>query len=120
MLGGWKGGRSKSVLMCSLANLLQSCSETSSDLVWHRIADVPVYHSTCATVNGELVAVGGRDAEDKSTGAVHRYKQTVDSWEVISHMPTARSYSLVVVLPTPEMMVVGGYTIRVVLTNIIQ
>ena len=47
MLGGWdKDCRSKSVLTCSLAKLLQSCSETSSDSVWHRITDVPVYHST--------------------------------------------------------------------------
>ena len=62
MLGGWdKDGRSKSVLTCSLTKLLQSCSDhdTSSDSVWHRITDVPVYLSTCAAVNGELVAVGG-------------------------------------------------------------
>ena len=62
MLGGYdKDGRTKSVLTCSLTKLLQSCSETFSDPVWRRITDVPVYNSTCAAVNGELVAVGGVD-----------------------------------------------------------
>ena len=119
MLGGWdKGGRSKSVLTCSLTKLLQSCSEASSDLVWHRIADIPVYHSTCAAVSGELVAVGGCDAEDKSTEAVHTYNHTANSWDIVRKMPTARSYSLVVFFPTTEMMVVGGYTTEVLIANI--
>ena len=63
MLGGCQDqdDHSKSVLTCSLTKLLQSCSGGSSDSVqvWHRTANVPVYHSTCVAVNGELVAVGG-------------------------------------------------------------
>ena len=111
MLGGFdKNGPSKSVLTCSLTELLQSCSEASPDPVWHRIADVPVYHSTCAAVNGELVAVGGEDAKHGITSAVHKYNPTTDSWDIISNMPTARYCCLVAVFPTDEMMVVGGYT----------
>ena len=113
MLGGFKedGAKTKSVLTCSLTKLLQSCSETS-DSVWHKITDVPVYKSTCAAVNGELVAVGGVDIERKTTSAIHRYSPTTDSWDVISNMPTARTYCLVAVLQTNEMMVVGGFTTR--------
>ena len=112
MLGGFdrSGAWTKSVLTCSLPKLLQSCSETSSDPVWHRIADVPVYHSTCAAINEELVAVGGRGNSTMSS-AVHKYSPTTDSWDVISNMLTARNRSLVAVLPTSEMMIViGGYT----------
>ena len=110
MLGGFdKDGRTKSVLTCSLMKLLQSCSETSpGGSVWHRIADVPVYSSTCAAVNGELVAVGGEDAKG-NTSSVHKYNPTTNSWEIISNMETARYRCLVAVLPTNEMMVVGGY-----------
>ena len=109
MLGGWgtEGDRSKSVLTCSLTKLLQSCSETSSDSVWHRIADVPVYQSTCAAVNGELVAVGGENTE--TTSAIYKYAPTTNSWDVISDIPTARYRCLVAVLPTNEMMAIGGY-----------
>ena len=117
MLGGAlePGGHSKSVLTCSLTKLLQSCSETLSDSVWHRITDVPVYSSTCAAVNGELVAVGGRpNAESKSTSsAIHKYNPTTHSWDIISNMPTIRYECFVVVLPTNEMIVVGGHTDKV-------
>ena len=118
MLGGYdEYSRSKLVLTCSLTKLLQSCNETS-DSVWHRVADVPVYGSTCAAVNGELVAVGGEDAEVKSTSAVYKYNPTANSWYIICDILTARAYCLVAVLPTNEMMVVGGYTDKVEIANI--
>ena len=114
MLGGFDkdGARTKSVLTCSLTKLLWSCGETSSDSVymWRRIADVPVFKSTCAAVSGELVAVGGVDTERKTISAIHKYHPTTDSWDIISNMPTARTYCLVAVFPTNEMMVVGGFT----------
>ena len=112
MLGGFDegGARTKLVLTCSLTKLVQSCNETSSDLVWYRNADVPVFKSTCVAVNGELVVVGGVDTERKTTGVIHKYNRTTDSWDIISNMQTARTYCLVAVLPTNEMMVVGGFT----------
>ena len=72
MLGGLDKARTKSVLTCSLIELLQSCSGASRapGSVWHRITDVPVYMSTCAAVNGELVAVGGKDEKEKKTHQV--------------------------------------------------
>ena len=106
MLGGWddKGIMIKSVLTCSLTELLQS----SSSSIWHRVADAPAYGSTCAAVKGELLAVGGCENDNKSTSAVHKYNPTTNSWDLISHMPTARYNCLVAVLPNSEMMVVGG------------
>ena len=107
MLGGYdNSGHSKSVLTCSLTELLQSHSPS----VWSSVVDVPVYRSTCADVNGELVAVGGRDVRGKTTSAVYKYNPTTDSWQLISNMPTARHQCLVAVLPTNEMIVVGGCT----------
>ena len=107
MLVGWYDKcLTESVLTCSLTELLQSSSSSSS--IWHRVADVPAYHSTCAAVNGELLAVGGCDEGHKPTAAIHKYNPTTNSWDLISNMPTARWWSLVAVLPTNEMMVVGG------------
>ena len=103
-------GHSKSVLTCSLTKLLQSYSRMLSDSVWHRIADVPVYSSTCAAVSGELVAVGGEDAEYRNKSEIYKYNPATDSWDIISNIPTARCYPLVAALSTDEMMVVGGYT----------
>ena len=106
MLGGYENsGRSKSVLTCSLTELLQSHSLS----VWSRVADVPVYWSTCVDVNGELVAVGGDD-KYKATSSIYKYNPATDSWQLISNMPTARSHCFVAALPTNEMIIVGGFT----------
>ena len=110
MLGGYDDkGETKSVLTCSLTKLLQSSSSSSSSSVWHRVADAPTYLSTCAAVNGQLLAVGGCDEGHKATATIHKYNQRTNTWDHISDMPTARYLCLVAVLPTNEMMAVGGW-----------
>ena len=124
LLGGWvqDDKPSKSVFTCSLAALLQSCQTQSLGArlntlslarrrkVWHQLADTPVTISTCASLHGRLLAVGGCDSDGKETTAIHMYNTTTNSWEVISHMTTPRHQCLVVVLPHTELMVVGGRT----------
>ena len=113
MLGGDDDkDKTKSVLTCSQTELLpciQSSSSSSSSSVWHRVADVPAYYSTCAAVNGQLLAVGGSEEDYKATAAIHKYNQRTNTWDYISDMPMARYDCLVAVLPTNEMMVVGGW-----------
>ena len=107
MLGGFDDKyMTKSVLTCSLTELLQASSSSSS--VWHRVTDTPACRSTCVAVNGELLAVGGCDKDYKPTAAIHKYNPTTNSWDLISNMPTARYRSLVAVLPTNEIKVIGG------------
>ena len=113
MLGGCDGnGKTKSVLTCSLTELLQSSLSPSP--VWNRsrVADTPDFYSTGATINGELLAVGGCDGENQATFFIYKYSPTSNSWDLISNMPTARFSCLVAVLPTNEMMVVGANTER--------
>ena len=105
MLGGFDDKyATKSMLTCSLTELLRS----SSSSIWNRVADAPAYLSASVAVNGELLVVGGRDRRRNCTSAIHMYNPTTDSWDLISNMPTARWLSLVAVLPNNEMMVVGG------------
>ena len=109
LLGGFDDtGKTKSVLTCSLTVLLQHHKRSSS--VWSQIADVPTTRSTCATVNGCLLAVGGMDAQNRRASTVYEYSTTTGSWELISNMPTPQYNRLVAVLPTNEMIVVGGCT----------
>ena len=121
MLGGLDDkGNTKSVLTCSLTELLQSSPpSSSSSSVWHRVADAPAYRSTCTAVNGELLAIGGCDEECKPTFAVHKYNPISNSWNLIN-TPTARYRSLVAVLPTNEMMVVGGLLFNFSVTDIVE
>ena len=118
LLGYLGSSEPRSVLAFSMADLLQSCRPQSLGArletltlqeVWHRVADLPVRSSSCATLCGQLLAVGGSD-DISYTTAILQYKPTTNSWEVISHMPTARSETLVAVLPGNKLMVVGGFT----------
>ena len=123
MLGGFgEDGQSKLVFTCSLTALLQSCqpqslvariktlSLASRPKVWHQLADTPVTLSTCTSLSGQLLAIGGKDIAGKILTAIHMYNPATNSWEVISHMGTPRTYCLVAVLPHNELMVVGGQT----------
>ena len=84
---------------------------SQTEQVWREVASLPVTRSTCASLNGQLIAVGGEDSHNmKTTNSVYAYDPTTDRWDVISRMPTARERCLVAVLPGNQLMVVGGYT----------
>ena len=117
MLGGSDQTRTRSVLSCSVPELLQSCqpqplagklrtAPANQSTIWRHIADAPHYASSCATLCGQLVAVGGYEAGE-DTSAITGYNETTDSWEAMGHMPTARRLALVAIL-NGKMMVVGG------------
>ena len=119
MLGGdYQTGylATRSVLSCSIPALLQSCqtqplagklrtAPANKSTIWRQVADAPHYYSSCATLCGQLVAVGGHKAD--FTSAISVYNETTGSWEAMGNMPTARRWALVAIL-NGKMMVVGG------------
>ena len=115
-LGGWDDkGTTKTVLTCSLKELLHTSSSSPASSVWYRVADAPAYLSTCIAVNGELLAFGGYKKRIygapfiHAVSSIHKYDPITDSWELIGNMPTAKYYCLAVVLPYNEfIMTVGG------------
>ena len=121
MLGGLnQNGKTKTVLACLLTDLLRSCRPRSlrahlrralsltNQPVWRKVADQPAYFSSCDTLCGQLLAVGGLEEDDNPTSIVHKYNSMSNSWEVIGHMETARYWPLVAVLPSNKVMVGGG------------
>ncbi len=109
MLGGFDdNGKTKSVLTCSLTELLQRCKRFTS--VWNRVADVPTTRSTCAAIGGHLLAVGGMDAQNRKASTIFEYSTSTESWNLVSNMPTPQYNRLAAVLLTNEMIVVGGCT----------
>ena len=99
-----KNNRStRAVFTCTLDSLIRSChppsqtpSHTSEASVWQHVADIPVSLSTCTTLNGRVLAVGGRDSHYHPTAAVHMYNPDSDSWLVLGNVSTARFNCLVV------------------------
>ena len=120
MLGGGDqpGDWTRSVLTCSVPELLHSCQTQSlagklrtltlkKKQVWWQVADAPHELSTCSVLCGRLVAVGGFDEAGKDTTAISVYNEKTDSWETMADMPTAR-YEALVAIVSGKMMVIGG------------
>ena len=112
------GEPSKSVLTCSLTDLLppQSLGVRLRTLflatkprVWRKIKNLPVTGSTLTTLGGHLLAIGGVSDSHGPTADVHCYDRQTDSWHVISKMKNKRSCPLSAVLPEDQLLVVGGY-----------
>ena len=106
----------RAVFTCTLDSLLHSCHppsqtppHTNEAGVWQRIADVPMTYSTCTTLNGRVLAVGGKDSHGTRTADVYTYNIDSDSWLLVGHMSTARYECLVVGL-RDCIIAVGGKT----------
>ena len=109
------GSPTCAVFTCTLDSLLHSCHppsqtppHTNEAGVWQRIADVPMKASTCTTLNGRVLAVGGKDSHGTPTPNVYMYNGDSDSWPLVGHMSTAQSECLVVGL-RDCIIAVGGY-----------
>ena len=84
------------------------CFNPSQD-EWSTLPKLPVYYFSLGEVKGELVTVGGNEADDSPTSKIHAYDETSMTWkQTIPPMPTARNSPTVASLPTH--LVAGGYT----------
>ena len=107
MLGGnIRKTSSKSALTCSLNDLYDR------SVKWDTIPNMPVYNATCVTVDGQLLAVGGKQSLEEGTpisSAIYTYNPTEKTWSIKCHMKTPHSFCLVAALPNNKLMVVGGF-----------
>ena len=107
------------IFSCSVNELLKSCNPASanssdSDSVWSKLAYIPVDYCSITTLSGQVLAIGGSNGDSRtSTGTIHQYNRRTNSWSVTGEMPTPRSHPLVAVLPTQELIVVGGMSCAV-------
>lgn len=118
ILGGYdkKHKGTHAVFTCTIDSLLHSCHPSLSQTqhhtnVWQYISDVPVLFSTCITMKGQVLAVGGMDSLGITKDVVYWYDSNHDSWKLVGQMPTARYLCQVVGL-RDCIIAVGGYTLR--------
>ena len=102
---------------CSLQTLIQSSKKSllasfrnRDARVWKEVAAPPVTLTTCVSIHGQLLAIGGEDSDKEPTSAIHMYNPTTDFWEIISYMETPRYNCIAAVLPDNQLIVVEGYT----------
>ena len=99
--------RDNKVFSCPVEDLLKS-TNSSDCSVWTRLANIPAPRwSSLATLRGCVLAIGGK-CGGNPTGAIHCYYVATKSWSVIGEMPTPRCQALTAVLPSNELVVVGG------------
>ena len=120
LVGGFDdNGLTNSALTCSLSALVRSTkpsslrkrltkTSSSTELVWSMIHGLPVAHTTCATLDGRLITVGGQSPDKTLTNAIHAYCPETNAWDEIGKMPTVRCHCLVAVLPGYRLLVAGG------------
>ena len=103
------------VFSCSTKGLLQSSNEplstdsSNGGSVWTRLANIPVHHtSSLVTLRGRVLAITSENCNGRLTGSIHCYNKATNSWSIIGETPTPKSHVLTAVLPTNELVVVGG------------
>lgn len=133
VLGGFDGNSRDlfTAFTCSLETLLHSCQSKTlasrvtsvfslskpTSSVWRGLVDVPLSQSTCASVHGHLLAVGGRDSNGRPTTDIHVYNQITDSWTVVNYTHTATYLCFTAVNPSSKLVIIGGRTCEETATN---
>ena len=101
-------GQGKEVYYASLDSLVASCQPSEKPLpsVWKRLPDVPHERSSTAVFGNRLIAVGGGGYPFSSS--IHAYSPHTQSWLHVGDMPVELYSTCTAVLPTGELMVIGG------------
>ena len=124
LMGGVTYSNEYVVLSCRFSDLVQSTQSTGPSTqkqpssstvathskVWHNIPDLPVRYSTCVTVQGKVLAIGGIDKQGKRTTSIYELNTDNNEWSHKSDMNVTRSECLATALPDNNILVVGGVT----------
>ena len=103
----------RSIFSCSLSDLTTSDksarNEERKENVWKIIAKSPYFRSGGAAINGKLVIASGLGESGDVTNVVHSFDPGTEQWTQLGQMPAARSSCSIALLPTGQVLIVGGY-----------
>ena len=89
--------------LCYLMTI--TSSETARQTsAWRTLPNLPHEWSTPVIIGRELVAVGGHPY----SSAVHVFSHSINSWVYVEDLPIACHSTCTLVIPTGELLVVGG------------
>ena len=103
-LGGGMGQGSE-VYCTSLESLMVTSERDGQTSVWKKLPDAPVKRFATVMFRDQLMTVGGGSPLDS---ALHAYSPNTNSWMHVGDLPVACHSTCTVVLPTGELLVVGG------------
>ena len=109
------GSLTTEALAVSLPDITRSSAyttstSTSDSAQWRSIPAPPLKSSAAIAVSGSVLAIGGCVNESKysTTTAIHVYQPATNSWEKVGDLPSSRSACSSTLLPSGEILVVGG------------
>ena len=104
------------VLTCPLDDVLKGPKKktmfTSKYLGhWHRSKDLPVPLSSVVSMNGQVLAIGGKNTQNSPTFTVNNvceFSRSSGQWKGVSRMGCGRWTAITAALPRNRLIVVGG------------
>ena len=102
------GEQEKEIYCASIHSLIVTTSSKRAKQasVWKKLPDVPLEWSTPVVIGKQLAIVGGYTY----SSAIHVYSHSTNSWVHVEDLPVACYSTCTLVLPTGELLVVGGKT----------
>ena len=106
LVGGDEQG--KEVVYSSLLSLIATSSldSTRQTSVWKKLPNAPLEWTTPVKIGKDLAIVGG----NLYSSAIHIYSYSTSSWVYVEDLPVACHSTCTLVLPTGELLAVGGET----------
>ncbi len=86
---------------------LQSLISGADQSPWETLPDAPNSSSAAAFFGGRLLSIGGGDYGNPTT-AIYAFSSSTQSWVHVAGLPLPLGESSAVVLPTGELLVIGG------------
>ena len=108
LVGGWS--QDTEVFCASLESLVASTQSEVTERVWKTLPEVRHVWSSTAVWGGRLMAVGG--GKTRGNSDILSYSPHTQSWVKVGDLPVGLNSTCTTVLPTGELLVVGGWGTR--------
>ena len=98
-------GQGSEVYQTSLESLIVTSEGAGQTSVWKKLPDAPLELSATVMFRDQLITIGGGKP---LSSAIHAYSPSTNSWVHVGDLPDDCHSTCAVVLPTGELLVVGG------------
>lgn len=106
MGNGWA---TDDVYSVSIPALIAHSSSNNSDVqIWKQITSLPMDESAPLSINGFLLAVGGRDNDSRAVTDIHLYQPNTGEWVKIGDLPSPRCDCSCTTISNRELFIAGG------------
>ena len=83
-------------------------SDVRNSQIWKEISGLQVKCSSPLSINGSLLAVGGKDKDSRVVSDIHLYQPDTGEWVKVGDLPTPRCACTSIALTNRELLVAGG------------